>query len=453
MPSTRSRARSGPVPQPDSLRDSLGRRLREAQSEWRMPSVSAAVFRGGGVVWQDALGLAGVEPEEGASPEHQYRVGSITKTFTAVLVMQLRDAGSLALSTPLQDLVPEAPAGPTVADALSHLSGLQREPPGDIWETMVQPDAAALVAGLAEAEQVLAPDYRWHYSNLAYGILGTVVERVGGTPYAEALRERILEPLELRRTTLVPEEPYAQGFFVEPYSDGLRAESHVELPETTAALGQLWSTVGDLARWGSFLASGHDRVLERSTLDEMAFVRTMVDHRRWTVAWGLGLELYRRGDHVLAGHGGAMPGFLAGFAVERGERVGGVVLTNSSAGPDAETLAVELACLALDANGGEPEHWRPDGGAPADLQPLLGRWWTEGHELVFSFRGGRLQARLVGGPAGRDVSWFEQEDEDRWRVREGRELGEVLRIVRDEDGTPTRLYLATYPLTREPEIY
>jgi len=441
------------VPQPDSLRESLGRRVREAQSDWRMPSVSATVFRGGGIVWHEALGLAGVEPEEGATPEHQYRVGSITKTFTAVLVMQLRDAGSLELATPLRELVPEAPAGPTVADALSHLSGLQREPPGDIWETLVQPDTAGLLAGLAEADQVLAPSYRWHYSNLAYGVLGTVVERLGGAPYADALRERILEPLELRRTTLLPEEPYAQGFFVEPYSDGVRAETHVELPETTAALGQLWSTAGDLARWGSFLASGHDRVLARATLDEMAFVRTMVDHRRWTLAWGLGLELYRRGEHVLAGHGGAMPGFLAGFAVERNERVGAAVLTNSSAGADAETLAVELACLALDANGGDSEHWRPDGGAPAELEPLLGRWWSEGRELVFSYRDGRFQARLVDGPDGRDTSWFEPDGDDRWRVREGRELGEVLRVVRDEEGVPTRLYLATYPLTRDAEIF
>jgi CubicO group peptidase (beta-lactamase class C family) len=441
------------VPPPDSLRESLGRRLRDAQSEWRMPSVSASVFRGGAILWQEALGLAGVEPEEGATVEHQYRVGSITKTFTAVLVLQLRDGGSLELATPLHELVPEAPAGPTVADALSHLSGLQREPPGDIWETMVQPDAAALVAGLAEAEQVLAPASRWHYSNLAYGVLGTVIERVGGMPYAEALRTRIFEPLGLRRTTLAPETPYAQGFFVEPYSDGLRAGTHVELPETTAALGQLWSTAGDLARWGSFLAAGHDRVLARSTLDEMALVRTMVDHRRWTLAWGLGLELYRRGDRVLAGHGGAMPGFLAGLAVERGERVGAAVLTNSSAGPDPEALAVDLACLALDAVGADPEHWRPDGGAPAELEPLLGRWWSEGRELVFSYRRGRLQARLVGGPEGRDVSWFEPESDDRWRVREGRELGEVLRIVRDEHGTPTRLYLATYPLTRDPELF
>ena len=441
------------MPGSEPLRDALGRRLRTAQADWRMPSVSAAVFRDGGIVWQEAHGLASVDPEEGATNEHQYRVGSITKTFTAVLVLQLRDEGRLELSTPLRELVPEAPEGPTVAQALSHLSGLQREPPGEIWETMAVPDRAGLLAGLVDAEQVLAPGFRWHYSNLAYGLLGETVARLSDAAYEDVLRERILEPLGLRRTALSPEAPLAQGYLVEPYSDGLRPESQLELPETTAALGQLWSTAGDLARWGAFLASGDDRVLSRATLDEMALVRTMVDQRGWRLGWGLGLELYRRDDRVFAGHGGAMPGFLACIAVERGERVGATVLTNSSAGPDPEALAVDLACLALDAQPAEPEAWRPDGGAPPELEPLLGRWWSEGHELVFSVRGGRFQAQLIGGPPGRDVSWFEPDGDDRWRVAEGRELGELLRVVRGEDGAPARMYLATYPLTREPETF
>ena len=72
---------------------------------------------------------------------------------------------------------------------------------------------------------------------------------------------------------------------------------------------------------------------------------------------------------------------------------------------------------------------------------------------MFSFRGGQLQAVLVGGPKGRDTSWFEPDGDDSYRVAEGRELGELLRVVRDEQGTPVRMYLATYPLTREPATF
>jgi CubicO group peptidase (beta-lactamase class C family) len=441
------------MPAPDSLRESVDSRLRSVQAELRLPSVSAAVFREGAVLWQQALGLAEVGPDEGATPEHQYRVGSLTKTFTAVLVLQLRDAGELELTTPLAELVPQAPAGPTVADALSHLAGLQREPPGDVWESLELPDTAGLLASLADAEQVLAPSAAWHYSNLAYAILGAAVSGLAGAPYEQLLRERVLEPLGLGRTTFAPERPFAQGYLVEPYSDGVRAEQHVESVEAAAALGQLWSTAGDLARWGSFLAAGDERVLASSTLDEMARVRTMVDAERWQLAWGLGLGLYRRDDRVFAGHDGAMPGFLAGLVVSRATRIGASVLTNTSAGAQPLGLALDLASLALDSLPAEPDPWRPDAGAPAELEPLLGRWWSEGSELVFSVRGGRLQARLVGGAPGRDTSWFEPDGEDRWRVVEGRELGELLRVVRDEDGTPVRLYLATYPVTRAVEVF
>jgi CubicO group peptidase (beta-lactamase class C family) len=438
---------------PDTLTAALAQRLGQAQVDWRMPSVVAAVFREGEGIWREALGLASSAPDEPATLDHQYRIGSITKTLTAALVLQLRDAGSLELDTPLRDLVPEAPLGPTVRHALSHLSGLQREPPGDIWETMQPPGREELIAGLEDVEQVLGPGSRWHYSNLAFGLLGEIVERRVGAPYADVLRERLLEPLGLARTTLVPEAPTAQGYFVEPYSDGMRPELHVEVPETTAAMGQLWSTSGDLARWGAFLARGREGVLARETLDEAALVQAMVDHGRWRVAWGLGVALLRRGDRLYVGHGGAMPGFLAMLVVHRETGIGAAVLTNSAAGPDVETLAVDLAETAIDALPPAAEPWRPDGGAPPELEPLLGRWWSEGHELVFSVRGGRFQAVLVGGPAGRDTSWFEADGEDGFRVVEGRELGERLRVVRDDAGLPVKLYLATYPLTREPTTF
>jgi hypothetical protein len=99
-----------------------------------------------------------------------------------------------------------------------------------------------------------------------------------------------------------------------------------------------------------------------------------------------------------------------------------------------------------------PEEWRP-APVPESAVPLLGRWWTEGSELVFTHRTGRLQAQLIGAPRGRDTSWFEPDGADRWRVVEGREEGELLRVVRDDSGEVTKLYFATYPVTRTPETF
>ena len=417
-----------------------------------MPSVGAAVFRGDELVWQQALGLADVEAEVEATTETQYRIGSITKTFTAVGVMQLRDAGELSLDDPLTAHLPESAHGPTVGRMLAHASGLQREPPGEIWETMKAPSREELLRGTADAEQVLAGGTWWHYSNLAFALLGEVVARAHGGSWEDALRERILEPLGLSRTTPDEQAPAARGYFVEPYSDAVRREPELDLGGA-GALGKLWSTTGDLARWGAFLAAGDDRVLPAGTLEEMAHVRTMVDHAGWTLAWGTGLELYRRGEHVFVGHGGAMPGHLAGLVVERKTGIGAAVLTNTGAGASPEKLALDLAEAAIEALPVAAESWRPESAAPAEIEPLLGPWWTEGHQIVLSWRRGRLEAKLLDGVPGRDTSYFAPEGEDKYRSVEGRERGELLRVVRDDDGAVEKLYFATYPLRREPSTF
>lgn len=437
---------------PEALSQELERKLAAAQAEQRLPSVVAAVFRGAEILWQQALGLADVESAVAATPDTQYRIGSITKTFTAVAVMQLRDAGELSLDDPLTRFLPESAHAPTIGRMLAHASGLQREPPGEIWETMKAPSREELLTGTADAEQVLAPGTWWHYSNLAFALLGEVVARAHDTTWEKALHERVLEPLGLARTTPDEAEPAARGYFVEPYSDAVRREPELDLGGS-GALGKLWSTTGDLCLWGAFLASGDERVLGAGTLEEMAHVRAMVDHAGWTLAWGTGLELYRRGDRVFVGHGGAMPGHLAGLVVERKSGIGAAVLTNTGAGASPETLALDLAGDAIDALPAAAEAWRPAAAPPPEIEPLLGLWWTEGRQIVLAWRRGRLEARLLDGVPGRDTSYFAVEGEDTYRSVEGRERGELLRVVRGSDGTIEKLYFATYPLRREPSTF
>jgi CubicO group peptidase (beta-lactamase class C family) len=438
---------------PERLTNELDRLLAAAQADQRSPSLSAAVFRGEGLLWQRALGRADVEADVAATPEHAYRIGSITKTFTAVCVMQLVREGRVELDHDLRAYVPEVRAGPTVRQALAHLSGFQREPPGEIWETLQAPSREELLAGLEDAELVLASGERWHYSNLAFGLLGELVTRQGGASFPEVAQARILDPLGLARTQLAPDEPAAKGYFVEPYSDGVRLEPGLELTDSTAAMGQLWSTTADLARWGAFLAEGNEDVLPKALVDDMARVTVMADTERWTVAWGLGLGLYRAGERLYAGHGGAMPGFLAMLAVHRPSATGAVVLANAGAQVRVDEIALELAEATIDLHPPAPATWTPAGAAPATIEPLLGRWWTEGYELILTWRGGALWGELLGASAWNRHSRFEPDGVDRWRCVEGRERGELLRTVRDDDGTPVRLYFATYPCSREPSTF
>jgi CubicO group peptidase (beta-lactamase class C family) len=441
------------LPKPEPPVAELSRLVREAQSEQRIPSISAAAVGTGELVWQEALGLADVDGEVEATPNTQYRIGSITKTFTAAAVMQLRDAGELDLDDPLSEHVPGAAHGqPTLRRMLTHLSGLQREMPGYVWETLEFPDRDGLVSGLADAEQVLRPGTRWHYSNLAFALLGEVVARRSGLEYEQYVRERLLEPLGLERTTFEQTQSAANAYFVEPYADVVRPEQNM-IKGAFAAAGSLWSTTADLCRWGTFLVEGAEGVLARETVEEMRRFHSLADLEEWKLGWGLGVALMREDDRILVGHGGAMPGFLAGLAVSPKERSGAVVLVNSGAGVKIEELLRKLAVKAAEAYPPEPERWRAGEAVAAELEPLLGRWWSEGNEVVIRVRDGRLELRDATAAPSLPPSVFERDGDDRFRGVSGPEEGELLEVVRDQSGQVTKLYWATYPLTRTPQIF
>ncbi len=434
---------------PEALSRDLLMRTRRFQREERIPGVSAAVARRGETLWEDAVGLADVAAGTAVTPDTQYRVGSITKTFTAVAIMQLRDAGALALDDRLGEHVEEsAHPGPTIRRLLSHSSGLQREVTGDVWETLEALTIEELLARLDEAEQLLEPGRWWHYSNLAFALLGEVVARKAGHPYRDVVQTGILDPLGLSRTTWDPVEPRARGYLVAPYSQGVRAEpDHMPLGGEESA-GQLWSTTGDLCRWAAFLTDPDPAVLTPATAEEMHAVQVMTDDG-WKEGWGLGLELTRSGDRILAGHSGGMPGHITGFVYSRRDGIAAAVLANAYG--DSHKEAVGLATTAMDALPLVPEPWRPVvEPVPDQVAPVLGRWWSEGQETIFSWRAGHLEARIATDPSDEEPSVFAEEAPDRFRVESGRERGEVLRVVRDEAGEVVKLYWATYPFKREP---
>src|SRR5207253_406530 len=120
-------------------------------------------------------------------------------------------------------------------------------------------------------------------------------------------------------------------------------------------------------------------------------------------------------------------------------KIGAVVLTNSSRWPKAMETGLKLTEAAVEELAVPPEPWAPEEEAPEEVAPLLGRWWSEGSETIFSWRGGRLEARLAHLPPEREPSVFEPDGEDRFRTASGPERGEVLRVVRGEDGEVLKL--------------
>src|SRR3954452_1822525 len=429
---------------PELLSAQLARLVAQEQRPSRLPSVAAAVLRDGELAWETAVGAADVRASRDATPDTQYRIGSITKTFTAAAIMQLRDAGKLDLEDRLDRHVEGAAHAPALRRLLSHTSGLQRETHDDAWLHKRFASVPELLETFHEAEQILPPGARFHYSNLAFALLGIVVERVSGLPYVDYVGRHLLQPVGLKRTTFEPDENAATGYLVKPYVDGVWDEAPVETGAWVAA-GQMWGTVHDLCRWARFLAEPDESVLAKRTVEEMRTLQSMSDHVRWTSGYGLGLQLFRDGERIMIGHGGSMPGFIANVRISVEDNVGVALLTNES-DAQIDALASKLVATTVEQWPVPPRVGEVKEPPPADVEPLLGIWFMEGSQLVFRWRDGQLEAKFADSPDFMPPAVFERESETRWRIVSGWEHGELLRI---EEG---RMVLSGYPVTREPGV-
>ena len=430
----------------------LSRIVADRQAKGRVPGVVGAVARAGSLAWSTGVGSADLEsPGVPPTADSQFLIASQSKTLTAVAVMALRDEGKLSLDDTVEKLIPESKhEGITVRQMLSHASGMQREPVGDVWDLMEFPDRAELVSGWNEAERVGKPHHRFHYSNLVFSLLGEIVARLDGRPWYDAIKARILDPLEMRRTTVgMDGGPAATGYYVPPFSDVPVQEPLLNLGAMDAC-GGLASTAADLAKWAMFVADPIDEVLSKDTLDEMCQVQIMADVDRWQLAFGLGFMILRRGDRLFVGHDGGMPGHITSTFVHRESGTAGIALFGATSSPAPSALATDLVIKVLEDDPLPTEPWVPGTAVPPELAGVLGTWFSEGHPFDFSVKNGVLQAKAPIAPEHLAPAVFERISEDVYRTISGRERGELLRITRTPDGTPEKLHWATYLCTRQP---
>src|SRR3954469_18043868 len=360
---------------PTTARALLARTAR-VQGDGRAPALVAGVVRDGGPAWSAGRGDV-PEPHT----DVQFRLGSISKTVTAVAVLRLRNEGRLALDDPLDRHLPGTPLGDrTIGQLLSHLAGASAESPGDWWERTPGGSVDGLALGAAHV--VLGAARRFHYSNLGFGLLGELVARLRGTSWEEAVTAEVLAPLGMTRTTPRPVPPAAEGWAVHPWAD-------VVLPEpehhagVMAAAGQLWAPLADLGRFAAFLLGDTADVLAPATLEEMTVPAGVDPSTPGWSAYGLGLQVLRVDRRPLVGHGGSVARVLAGVFVDREERTGAVSLANTTTGLDAVVFG-----LLDDLRAAEPrvvDAWTPEPSAV----PLghLGVWFWGPAPHAGSLRG------------------------------------------------------------------
>ncbi|MCW2795267.1 serine hydrolase domain-containing protein [Nocardioides sp.] len=421
----------------------LQARLAAAQASGRLPSVVAAVVRDGEPVW---AGSYGGPADTGHDPlDVQYRIGSITKTMTAVLVLQLVRDGRLGLDDPASGVVGDVGyADRTIRSLLAHNSGMQSEPVGPWWERSAGLSFDELAAANDGSGAVFPALQQFHYSNLGYALLGEVAARLHGRTWWDCVETLILRPLEMTRTSYLPTGDAAEGHSVHPYAGTLVDEPATDTGAMAPA-GQVWATVTDLATYAAFLLDGHPEVLSADLLHDAYRPQSGDRDDALAYAHGLGFQMFAGGSGVLVGHSGSMPGFLAACLVDRNRRTGSVVLANATAGHSP----VELATVLLDElERSEPtivRPWTPTVSVPPELVDALGVWHWGNTPFVFSMAGDELVARRDGA------------ERFRFRVLDGRivgvsgyHAGETLHVVRRADGSVSHLDIATFILTRTP---
>src|SRR3954449_3328514 len=377
-----------PEPVLPSTARTLLARIARVQRDGRAPSLVAGVVRDGGLAWSAGRGDV---PEPHA--DVQYRLGSISKTVTAVAVMRLRDEGRLHLDDPLDRHLTGTPFGDrTVGQLLSHLAGASAESPGGWWERT--PGGSLDDLGLHEDHVVLGAARRFHYSNLGFGLLGELVAQARGTSWEEAVTAEVLAPLGMTRTTPRPVQPAAAGHAVHPWADVVLPEPEYHAG-VMAAAGQLWATLTDLGRFAAFLLGDTGDVLSPATLEEMTVPAGVDSSAPGWAAYGLGVQVLRLDGRTLVGHGGSMPGFLAGVFVDRDEQTGAVALANTTSGLDTVVFG-----LLADLRTAEPrivEPWRPSP-SPVPLE-VLGVWfWGPAAYVLRAVGGGVLHLRPLPRP-------------------------------------------------------
>jgi len=423
----------------------LSQRLAVEQSECRLPSVAAGLVRSGELVWSDAVGTLDGRCEGTASTVRtQYRIGSITKTFVAVEVLRMRDEGLLDLSDPLRRHIDDAPFGDiTIAQLLSHTSGLQAETNGPWWERTAGGTWAELMA--CKPTLKFRPGAKFHYSNVGYAVLGELIGRLRGQPWDDVVRADLLEPLGMRRTSARPQDPAAHGLGVHPLADLLHVEPEHD-GASMAPAGQLWSTVVDLSRWAAFLAGETGGLLSADTLDEMRSPIALDDKfgAPWTGAYGLGCQLWNIDGTRYAGHGGSMPGYLAGVRVNIETGDGCVVFANATSG--LSTVSTDLMALLADREPIAPKPWSADPDQASALE-LTGEWYWG--TTAFTMSAARDGYLVLGEPgAGRGCRF--KPAAGGWKGLDGYYSGETLTVARDGSDRVSHLDLGSFRFSRTP---
>jgi CubicO group peptidase (beta-lactamase class C family) len=428
----------------------------------RLPGLSAAIVRDQEVLWAGDFGLADIDGQRPVTSDTIYRQASVTKLFTATMLLQLRDAGLVGLDEPIERYLPDFRVASRFADArpptfrqvAAHLGGLPTEAPLDYWDTFTIPPIEGLLASLPETELVAPPLTAFRYSNLGIAAMGAALARIADRPYEEYIAARILEPLGMVNSAFDVTLTEAQRLQV---AVGYR-RAEGEAPRVVAPYlteggmnptGGLFSTVRDLARFVMLQfregPAGGAQILGGTTLREMhapTFLRP-----DWQSGVGLGWMLARHGDEVASGHSGGIPGWTSDMVIVPRHKLGVVLCSNTNSDlPRLSRAALDilLPIVRREQSVGMVE--RAGAASGVELSRFVGRYVAAGGPYEVAEERGQLTIAFWWLPPGQVIP-LQPVREAMFRLVGGEHDGERIVFPRGDGGEVIGLrYRAeTYP--------
>jgi len=426
----------------------------EAQRDYeQLPGMSAAIVDNQEVIFAEGYGLADLEKKVKTTPTTIYSICSISKLFTSVAIMQLRDAGKLRLDDEVSEHLPwfnikqQYPeSGPiTIRSILTHSSGLPRESDYPYWS---QPDfhfptREQLKEKLGQQKTLYPPSTYFQYSNLGISLLGEIVAEISGMSYDDYINEKILKPLGMNDTRPYLPQSLWRGQLATGYSSLTRNGTRQMLPffqaEGIKPAAGFSSTVLDLAKFASWqfrlLEKGGEEVLKAPTLREMHRVQWMDPD--WKTSWGLGFEVYQMDGKTVVGHGGSCPGYRSTLMIDPGKKQAFIVMINASGtepGKYARGMREILKKAAAKKEGATTASVNlEDYAGHYDEQP----WW--GETVILPWQGNLAMVSLPADNPIQEFTLLKHIEGDTFRrIRDDETLGEEVIFERDKSGKVIR---------------
>jgi CubicO group peptidase (beta-lactamase class C family) len=431
--------------------------VRGEMARWTVPGAAVGVLRDGRRELH-GYGLASIETEQPVKPETLFQIGSISKVYTATLVMRLVDEGRLALAEPIITYLPDlkladAQARETITlrHLLSHTSGLF----GDYFDDFGLGDDALsrAIATFDTLRQQYAPGALWTYCNTGFGLAGAIIERVTEQPFETAMRERVFKPLGLERSFYFAHEAIVHQHAIghnqlHPGADEHEVARLYPLPRWVNAAGGIIANVNDLLTFAEFhlrdgVTSDGTRLLSAESAQAMRQEQTRAANfaEGYGLGWALRTVSDEQGTVQIVEHGGSTNGFQAKLVLVPARNFAFAVLTNSSRG---SVLNEHVRVWALDHYLGlRKERSTPRRLSDDELGRFAGRYERPEGPIILTIRdGGLIRAMTLTDPLEGKTEHF---PEDRLEaigerefivVSEGETKDERVDFIPGEDGAP-----------------